>query len=63
MFESGFPDTSGREEGLTGGLAPGEPRTGVSERIVLTHCSDTRPYCDWWGNGALACFEKSLGGS
>ena len=39
------------------------PRTGNSERISLTHCSDTRPHWVWWGNGALACIEMTLGGS
>jgi hypothetical protein len=39
------------------------PRTGASEWIVLTHCTDTRPHCAWWGNGAPDCFEMVLGGS
>jgi hypothetical protein len=46
-------DTGGRED----------PRTGSSERIVLAHCTGTRPHCAWWGNGAPACFEMALGGS
>jgi hypothetical protein len=33
-----------------GGLVPG---TGVSERVALTHRTDTRPDCVWWGNVCL----------
>jgi hypothetical protein len=29
------------------------PRTGTSERIVLTHCTGTRPGFGWWGNDLL----------
>jgi hypothetical protein len=39
------------------------PRTRASERIVLVHCTGTRPYYAWWGNGDPACFKMTLGGS
>jgi hypothetical protein len=39
------------------------PRTGASAWISLVHWTGTRPHYDWWGNGALTCFEMTLGGS
>ncbi len=38
MFENGFPDSSGREEGLMSGLAPGlGPVSGYPWPITRTH--------------------------
>ncbi len=38
------------------------PRTGTSDRIVLTHCADTRPGSAWWGNDLLLLVLKNLTG-
>ena len=42
----------------------GYPRTGVSEWIVLTHCTDTRCGCFWCGNvlPLLVLLNLTLGG-
>ena len=36
------------------------PRTGVSDRIVLTHCTDTRCGCVWCGNVLLLFVLSNL---
>jgi hypothetical protein len=44
-------------EGIDGRISPW---TGSSERIVLTHCTDTQPGCSWWGNAFLLLVLKNL---